>query len=196
MVNIMDLGIFRTIYESKNERRRELLEQMCSLDNSKVNCSNCAGKCCTMMANSMMITPIEAVDLRSFLYEKWMWNDELKERLKECIKDFRLEDVIDLGRGRSFRRTYTCPFYLNKFPGCPLPAHVKPYGCLAFNPTEGTPKEGEGCKSDMDLLEQREELMTCEEEINRNLKVYLGLNWDKKPIPVALLEIDEKFEVP
>ncbi len=193
MGNAMELATFKKIYESKGLRRSGLLERMSSLDTSNVNCSNCAGKCCTMMANSMMITPIEAVDLRSYLYEKWMWNDELKEKLKECVKDFRLDDMLNLGRGRTFRRTYTCPFYMSTFPGCPLPAEVKPYGCLGFNPTVGTPKEGEGCTTDLNLLEEREGHMASEEEINLRLKEYLDLDWDKKPIPVALLEIDEKF---
>ncbi len=192
----MDIGIFKSIYESKGDRRSHLLERMSSLDSSKVNCSNCAGKCCTMMANSMMITPIEAVDLRSYLYEKWMWTDELKEKLKECVKDFRLDENLNLGRGRTFRRTYTCPFYMNQFPGCPLPAEVKPYGCLAFNPTIGTPKDGEGCTSDRELLEKRENAVDSEEGTNLRLKKYLNLDWDKLPIPVALLEIDERFSIP
>ncbi len=191
----MGFSLFRKIYESQFERRDNLLFNMNQLDEKSTNCSNCTGKCCTMMANSMMVTPIEAIDLRSHLYEKWLWNDELKERLQQCIDDFRLDEHLDLGRGRAFRRTYTCPFYKNQSLGCPLPPAIKPYGCLAFNPTAGRPIDGQGCKSDLKSLEKRESLVSDEEELNNRLKAYLGLDWDKKPIPVALLEIDEILSV-
>jgi len=36
--------------------------------------------------------------------------------------------------------------------------------------------------------------MDTEAALNRQLKSYLGLDWDKKPIPVALLEIDKKLQ--
>ena len=191
----MTLSLFRKVYESMSNRRENLINKMCNLDQSNINCSSCRGKCCTLMANSMRITPIEAIDMRTFLYEKWQWNDELKEKLQKCIADFRLDEHIDFGRGRSFRRTYTCPFYLNEFPGCPFPAKIKPYGCLGFNPAEGKPIDGEGCFSDMKILEEREQLVANESELNEKVREYLDLDWDKLPIPVALLAIDKKLDV-
>lgn len=188
------IKVLKKIYDSRKVRRAPLQERMDCLDKSQIKCSNCTGKCCTLVANSMMLTPIEAMDLRLYLYENWLWNDELKEKLRQCIKDFRLGETLDLGRGRSFRRTYTCPFYMTTFPGCPLPTEVKPYGCLAFNPTKGKPTDGEGCSSDMELLGKRESQMPKETEINQVLKDDLKLTWDKLPIPLALLEIDKKFE--
>lgn len=185
-------SLLKNIYESKKKRRLLLQERMNCLDSANSNCSNCSGKCCTFMANSMMITPIEAMDLYIYLNEENLWNDELKDKLKQSIKDFRLSETFDIGRGRSFRRTYTCPFYMTKFPGCPLPTEIKPYGCLAFNPTKGQPAAGEGCASALDLLEKREKSMPQEGNINQKLKDYMKLDWDKLPIPVALLEINKE----
>jgi len=192
--SMIEVSLLNKIYESKQKRRELLQQRMNCLDLAQTNCSNCTGKCCTFMANSMMITPIEAIDLRRFLYENHLWNDELKMKLQECVKEFRLHETFDLGRGRTFRRTYTCPFYQTTFPGCPLPTKVKPYGCLAFNPTKGTPADGESCKSALDLLEQREDSMPFEGSINEELKENLKLDWNKLPIPVALLEIDKRLE--
>lgn len=189
----MSFQLVEEALKTKDQRRSNLVTYMSDLEKKDTNCSGCRGKCCTFVANSMMVTPIEAYDLYHYLVENDLWGSELEENLDNCIKSFRLNDGLSLGRGREFRRTYTCPFYLNRFPGCPLPRNVKPYGCLAFNPGEGTPKEGEGCHSELSLLIDRESLLKDEEALNLKIKNVLGLNWDKLSIPMALKDIDEKI---
>ncbi|MBC99400.1 MAG: hypothetical protein CME63_16775 [Halobacteriovoraceae bacterium] len=190
----MSFQSLNKIIESRYLRRENLIVNMQSLETKNINCSSCQGKCCTMMANSMMMTPIETMDLYKYLKDEGLWTNELIDKLTSCIKDFRLAEQLDLGRGRVFRRTYTCPFYLNQFPGCPLPRSVKPYGCLAFNPGQGTPSDGEGCHSELALLEKREDLVESEEDLNQLLKERMNLTWEKLPIPVALLEMDKVWE--
>lgn len=170
--------------------RRPMLSQMAALEESAVTCSGCPGTCCTFLANSMQITPLETLDLYYYLQENTLWNLELEEKLKKNIFDFRLDKRT--GPGSGIRKSYTCPFFGAKELGCPLPPKVKPYGCLGFNPTEkGSspgPEESKCQSSKADLIE-REKLLPNEEGDNLWLKEHLGLYWEKESIPVALLDL-------
>lgn len=173
-------------------RRKNLIDHMSSLDSKNINCQDCSGLCCTFRKNSMMMTPLEAHDLYQYLVQTNQWNESLVSKLEENIREFRLDYDLSTTRNQNFRRTYTCPFFKHQSYGCPLPIHVKPYGCLAFNPLDETSKEGEGCESDHSALEKREQLDLNEEKSNVEVKENYQLSWDKKPIPVALLEINSR----
>ncbi len=168
------------------QRRRILLEEMEELNQALVNCSSCTGKCCTFRGNSMQITPLETYDLYFYLQNSGQWNEDLMNRLQANISEFRLDQRPSTGAGHLMRKTYTCPFFLFKSHGCPLPPDKKPYGCLAFNPFEKGVKDGEACRSRLDSLQRRER--EEENETNKRLKEELNLIWEKEPIPVALLD--------
>jgi hypothetical protein len=170
-------------------RRKLLLEAMTGLENKNITCRDCTGKCCTFNANSMRMTALETEDLYNYLISNSLWTDALKEKLKACIVEYRLDVEIPTKGGTSFRRTYTCPFFKQESFGCPLPPEVKPYGCLAFNAIGSGVKDGENCASDLDLLKDRES--SQEESENSELKEKHGYYWDKLPIPMALLERDK-----
>ena len=148
----------------------------------------------------MQITPLEALDLYHFLKEKGLVNDTLWRDLEENILEYRLEGGAHVGAGRSFRRTYTCPFFAGKSLGCTISPAAKPYGCLAFNPARVLEKEGKSCSSDRSLLEQREHSLNenadnAEEVLNQKLRELLGLPWNKESIPVALISLRDHLSI-
>ncbi len=154
------------------ERRQALRQGMRNLHARGIHCGQCAGVCCTHLANSMRITREEAEDLKDFLISEGRWNEELRVRLSETIRTYRLDQEMGDGR-RALRKTYTCPFYAGGKLGCTIaPAH-KPYGCLAFNPRSPGLTKGGDCVSDQELLEP---LYREEEETH--------------PIPIALLRLN------
>lgn len=157
------------------ERRKILLNEMDALNASGVNCFNCPGHCCTSVANSMMVTPWETADIMGHLQAFNLVTDELRSRLEDTVKRFRL-DVPLPGNGRRgyLRRTYDCPFFAGKNLGCTLPREVKPYGCLGFNPKAPGETLGTSCSSNQALLQYREE--TAPDQ-----------SGEKLPLPVALL---------
>lgn len=167
-------------------RRSPLLESMNNLENQNISCRDCTGRCCTYQANSMQMTAIETEELYNYLIENNLWTDDLEKKLQDCITEFRLDKEISTGKNSNFRRSYTCPFFKHESLGCPLPAQIKPYGCLAFNANSSGVKDGEDCSSDLELLEKRE----SEEETieNEKLRESKGYYWEKLPIPMALLE--------
>jgi Fe-S-cluster containining protein len=174
------------IIPSAPERRKLLITEMQQRAEKGHHCGSCSGVCCTYLANSMQITPVEALDLKKWLENQGRWNHDLSENLKDCVKKFRLDQ--DLGDGRrSLRRTYTCPFYRNGPQGCSISRHHKPYGCLAFNARSPGITEGGNCASDQALLE--EQISPAEDQLNRQLKEKHKLLFDKAPIPVALLAL-------
>ena len=177
------------------ERRKILRENMVNLLSKGVNCYSCTGLCCTFVANSMQTDAIQTLELYLFLKENNRWNEELVSELKEVIKNNRLEYEIQTGIGTSFRRTYTCPFY-NKGPkGCSIEPESKPYGCLGFNARTPGASEGSDCTSDLELLNRREDQNQDMEQVaNSYLKSKLSLNWDRLPMPVALLRLNESLE--
>ena len=178
---------------SAESRRAPLLDRMEELDQQKKNCAGCQGTCCTFVANSMQITPIQALDIYAYLRETKKWSEELIRLLKQTVRDYRLDYEIALRKGLNLRRTYTCPFFADGPYGCSLPKEIKPYGCLGFNPTRPGVTEGENCGSEKSYLERREILgeQEGEETLNARFNQIPGLEWKKLDIPRALLALDE-----
>lgn len=137
----------------------------------------------------MMITPLEAIEIHQHLKENNLLTEELKNKMKATVVEFRLDQQLGNGRRSFIRRTYTCPFFNHQELGCPLPREVKPYGCLAFNAHHPTDKAGAHCYSEKTLLEKREAAFPEETRLNDKLRSEHGLYWEKLPLPLALLEI-------
>lgn len=173
--------------------RRQLLNDRTSeLESSDKSCAGCSGTCCTYEANSMMVTPIEAVELVEYLKENHLFDEELKKRLKETVAKFRLDQPLSNGKRSFLRRTYTCSFFNHSELGCPLPREVKPFGCLAFNSHHEKLKAGEYCYSEQEILEKRDANFAEEKLLNQELKTQYSLYWDKTPLPLALLDFFPK----
>lgn len=134
----------------------------------------------------MQVSPVELHDLVSYLRSSGLQTEELREKLKKTVSEYRLDRIISTGRNSTFRRTYTCTFFNHGELGCPLPREVKPYGCLAFNNHDNNLKASSGCYSEKELLE------IDDAELNEKVKAAWGLYWDKLPLPVALLEVWDK----
>jgi len=165
---------------------------MKSLEENDVDCASCDGHCCSYKSNSMQITPLETLELLNYLKENDRWTPDLKETLKDCVTTYRLDKDISTGKNSSFRRTYTCPFYIPGPKGCSISLEIKPYGCLAFNPRKKG-SSGENCKSNIDLLQLRDKENSDFEEVkNSELKETYQLWWNKLAIPVALLEFEKQ----
>lgn len=170
------------------ERRKNLIDRNEELESLGMGCNGCSGTCCTYEANSMMVTPVEAVELMEYLKTSGQFNDELKIRLQETVTKYRLDQGLGNGKRSFLRRTYTCPFFNHKELGCPIPREVKPFGCIAFNSHHVELKAGEHCYSEKEILEKREILAIDEAVLNEELKQKHHLYWDKVPMPVALLD--------
>jgi Fe-S-cluster containining protein len=170
-------------------RRKILIDRMQELEGQGFGCQGCQGNCCTFEANSMMVTPLEALDLMRYLSEQQRLTPALKEQCQQTITKYRLG--LGLGNGkRSFlRRTYTCPFFNHTELGCPLPREVKPYGCLAFNAHDSQQKAADQCFSELAGLEAREQSLASESELNQQIRLRYQLAWDKITIPEALLAL-------
>lgn len=149
-----------------------------------ISCAGCKGTCCTFEANSMMVTPLEAVELIHYLRANGWMNDALKAKLEETVRTYRLDHAPGNGKRSYLRKTYTCPFFGFKELGCPLPRDVKPYGCLAFNTHHKELKAGEHCYSDKELLAAIDD-----EKENAELRAKHGIIWEKSPLPTALLDL-------
>lgn len=183
-------------YLSRSTRRDILISSMSSLEKSGIHCANCPGTCCTSEANSMMITPLEALEIVNSLVPRLSIPDE-KEKLiaalKKSIDLYRLDKEIYTGKKNSqaLRRYYTCPFFNNGSLGCGLSRKSKPYGCLAFNPKTNN-DNGKTCSSQTELLETRQaEFQNYEDQLNFQIKTELKLTWEKQNIPMAILEMIE-----
>ncbi len=170
------------------ERRKNIILRNEELESSGMGCKGCSGTCCTYEANSMMVTPVEAVELVEYLKHNNLFNDELKARLTETVSKYRLDQGLGNGKRSFIRRTYTCPFFGHSELGCPIPREVKPYGCIAFNSHHVELKAGEHCYSEKEILEEREKNDLDEQKLNEELKKKYSLWWDKVPMPVALLD--------
>lgn len=166
------------------ERRALLLDHMRARAERGHHCAACSGVCCTFLANSMRITPVETRDLRAYLEREGRWTPELLNRLRDTVRRYRLDRDVGDGR-RTLRRTYTCPFYRPGPKGCSISRRHKPYGCLAFNPRTADQTEGGNCASDQDLLHR----LDTPEEAAENQRLRQTWNWpaDTLPIPAALL---------
>lgn len=174
----------------KDRRRFELVTLMKDGETNGLNCFSCQGFCCTRPHNSMQVTPLEACELFYYLVKNDMWTEELVTKLEASVSENRLDKEISFG-GRSFRRTYTCPFFMHKSLGCPIDPEYKPYGCLAFNPDEKDVSEEGHCSSRVDILE---DIAPKHDQIEEDFKKYLKsqgfeFSFQKLPLPVALLEL-------
>lgn len=169
-------------------RRKILIDHMNELEKVGMGCIGCAGTCCTYEANSMMVSPLEALELILYLKSANLMTPELKTKLSESVSQYRLEHKPI--KGRSYlRKTYTCPFFGHQELGCPLPREIKPYGCLAFDSHHTELKASEHCYSEKEILELREKTHPEEAKLNEEVKVKYQLYWDKSPIPTALLNL-------
>lgn len=173
-------------------RREILIEKMNELESKGMGCQECPGNCCTFEANSMLVTPLEALELVQYLKEKNLLGPSLKNKLIENIKNFRLEPKYLINKRSYLRKTYTCPFFNHQKLGCPLPREIKPYGCLAFDSHHPEKKASEHCYSEVSLLELREQKHLEEIQINEDIRIKYDLLWEKAPIPNGVLEIWEK----
>ncbi|MFP5458288.1 MAG: hypothetical protein ACLGG7_06105 [Bacteriovoracia bacterium] len=140
----------------------------------------------------MQTTPLETLDVLTFLRASGRWNDELKLILQANVSKFRLDQIPGNGRKNYLRRTYDCPFFAGSNLGCMLERTIKPYGCLGFNPTASNETKGESCGSNQELLAQREDMWTAEAAENTKLKDQYSLWWEKLPLPLALLEAERQ----
>lgn len=176
-------------------RRSLLITAMADLEGKKVHCMNCSGTCCTFVANSMQITPLESLEILEGLNLSKEQADELIAKLKETILHYRLDQELSTGKKgiSTLRRTYTCPFFTPGPKGCSLSRSIKPYGCLAFNP-KIEDDNGSACASDIPLLELREnENVSFETEANKKISEAYKLSWSKMDLPRALLYFLEKI---
>jgi hypothetical protein len=176
-------------------RRAHLIAEMKSLSEKQVHCFNCTGTCCTMSANSMQVTPLEAFEMILSLHVTTENVEALKNKLRENIANYRLDHEISLGKKAQahLRKTYTCPFFVPGPKGCTIKKDLKPYGCLGFNPRLLN-DNGSSCHSDQEMLLLREtENFVSEKAANDFLKNELNLYWTKLEIPKAMLILLEKL---
>lgn len=158
------------------------------LESKGMGCLGCSGTCCTYEANSMLITPLEALELFDYLKKNQLLNQDLKLKLEANIKTYRLEPKFENSRRSYLRKTYTCPFFNHQELGCPLPREIKPYGCLAFDSHHEELKAGQHCFSEVEILKEREKNHPEEKLRNEEIRKELNLSWEKAPIPNAILE--------
>lgn len=174
-------------------RRQNLLKLMQELEVDKKDCQKCAGDCCTFVANSMQVDPIQALEILVFYTGQGLLNIHFVKKLKDCVDQFRLDVVLNFAG--KFRRTYTCPLYKGHCLGCSLPKNIRPYGCLGFNPIRAAVRENPDCCSYLEQLETRQRMFKeMEFNINSDIKKNLGLLWDKREIPVALLDLINQMD--
>lgn len=183
---------------TSGERRSGLVKEMEQLEGKTIHCYTCPGTCCTAQANSMQITPIEALEiLQGLKADAWTPEEKVKftEHMVTTISNYRLDKEIYTGKKNTatLRKNYTCPFFNNGSLGCGLSRSIKPYGCLGFNP-KATDDNGQTCASNTDLLKSRDDsFFSAEENANSFIKDDLQLYWKKLNIPEALLEILKKL---
>lgn len=187
--------LLSTIYSqfslpNAKERRRLLNEEMESLNSAGKNCFNCNGMCCTYEFNSMQVDPLQALEIVDWLETNDLLNAQVMDQIEQVIEQYRLDKDFFIGPGREFRRNYTCPFFFPGNRGCSLSRHIKPYGCLGFNPLKKGVKSAGHCSSNIELLSERDDgFESAERAANVFIKDFLELYWDKKSLPFALRDI-------
>ncbi len=180
---------------SERKKRRSIInEAMSEKIDSGYDCHSCVGHCCTFEHNSMQVTPLQALDTYEYLKEKNLINKDLKQKLNDCIKHFRLDKEVISSLNKQFRRYYTCPFYSGDKLGCTIDRESKPYGCLAFNPSQMNVSQAGSCSSQTSILEnQSVKFSVAEKQMNTEIKKELDLYWDKMNFPSALMYLIEKL---
>ena len=177
---------------SSKERRDILTSKMKSLSEEGKNCLSCNGMCCTSVYNSMQTTPVETLEVLAYLESEGRLIDDTLKKVNDCISSYRLDKEISIGRGKSFRKTYTCPFFEPGAKGCTIGLHDKPYGCLGFNPLEVAVSAEGKCAVYSKIHEERAaKFNQIEESTNKFLREKLGLYWEKLPMPLAITKLIE-----
>lgn len=185
---------------SSHDRRHTLILEMALLEGKTIHCFSCPGTCCTSQANSMQITPIEALEILQSLNFDQKTPDEVKafkEHMTQNILAYRLNVEIYTGKKNSqaLRKNYTCPFFNNGSLGCGLSRSSKPYGCLGFNP-KTSDDNGQSCSSNIEILEGRDlTFLEREDIVNAQIRKELGIYWIKQNIPQALLDVINKLYI-
>jgi Fe-S-cluster containining protein len=178
--------------------REALIKHMSELENKGVNCFSCtSAECCTFVKNSMMITPLETVELIKYLYINNRVNDSLLAKLHLTIKDYRLDSELPSNGKRLFsRRSYTCPFLEVGAKACSISRGSKPYGCLAYNATVAGSVVSDTCQSDQGSLEAINlKFKNILADKNDSLRNDLNVEFDKLSIPCAILKVLESNEL-
>ena len=169
-----------------DQRRYALLQEMQVGEAKGIDCSRCAGTCCTFVANSMRVTPLETYDLWLFLKRSNRWNSATRQQLLHTVDRFRLSQPIPgNGRRRYGRRTYTCSFFNNQVKGCSIAPEYKPYGCLGFNPNIPAQLNGGDCGLQRRFSSQTPTAL--EQNANAQIKSILKFDEETKTIPEGLL---------
>lgn len=170
-------------------RRRVLLDSMRALGERKIDCSGCSGVCCTFVANSMQITPIEALDILADLTARGEMNEARLEEWRILVERHGLDrPAPGDGQRELVRRRYTCSFFAGGKLGCTLTPEFKPYGCLAFKPRSAGVWEGKDCGVDGDGLARRDIDEAGHLPLGESLAAALA-DLAKGPIPAALLNL-------
>ncbi len=188
-------AFFAGLPDEPRTRRQLLIDEMAVLEAEGRHCAQCSGVCCTLVANSMMTTPLETAELLRYLHASERWTEATRARLEATVRHFRLDQEPPGNGRRSFsRRTYTCPFFGDQALGCSISRSAKPYGCLGFNPRTAGQTEGGDCASDQGLLSLREQQFLEQERAhNEVIAKKLELDWEKLPMPLALLRLADKL---
>lgn len=141
----------------------------------------------------MMVTPIEAVDLFSYLVKTTPDLEALKTRMKAAVEKYKL-DILPPGikKKSQFRRTYTCPFFLGSEFGCPLPRDIKPYGCLGFNRQKKEADIDQDCWSNIEVL-RAQDSSNNDQVLNTWIKNELKLDWEKDYLPLVVIQFIDLF---
>jgi len=138
----------------------------------------------------MQVTPLEAWDIMVFLRRQGRWHQELLTELQACVSRYQLDrELPGDGRRGFMRRTYTCPFFKPQALGCTISPERKPVGCLAFNPRRSGIMDGQDCGHDM--ADQHFDARW--ETRNARCRSRWNISWEKKPIPLALIDFFELF---
>jgi len=196
-MSILNESLSKLLDEAQSlSRRSQLIDEMNALERRGAHCGACSGVCCTFQANSMKVTLLEGLELLSFLEKEKRLTEKLIQELGHCVERYGLDRDSGNGKRVYARKTYTCPFFDEDKTICTISRKVKPYGCLGFNPSQAAVEAGEGCHSNIELLESREDRFNqIEEKLNFQLKTML--NWpffDKLPIPSMLLKLVKMLE--
>jgi hypothetical protein len=159
-----------------------------------MHCKDCTGTCCTFANNTMHITPLEAWDIVEDLIKKNIDLKEIQKELQKNIEQYHLDRPAMISpSGKEYRRSYTCPFFNRYGWGCGIAVQQKPYGCIAFNPTEKEVKDGGDCKhlKTPEISLHKDQSL---EQINQKIKSGLELDWNKEAIPVATLQVIQALQ--
>jgi hypothetical protein len=185
----MLLDELKKLLVDSGELRDFLVTNMNNLEKKGMNCSSCSGLCCTVTKNSMQVTPMEAMDLYLYLSENIQDQNLLWKNIEESVLKYGLDREIYV-KNKLLRKNYTCPLFKFESWGCPVTPAKKPFGCLGFNAFKAGVVNGESCNSDVELLSKVDQQIHLKLlDYNQKINKLVNLNFDKLPIPNALIKI-------